>query len=74
MFPGGIERGQWHEIAFLTYPEAFQKNKNKKKKKINWALVFRQIDEISYMLDDTGHAVITIQCKTHLAGEVLYLH
>ena len=32
MFPGGIERGQWHEIAFLTYPEAFQKNKNKKKK------------------------------------------
>ena len=31
MFPGGIERGQWHEIAFLTYPEAFQKNKNKKK-------------------------------------------
>ena len=33
MFPGGIERGQWHEIAFLTYPEAFQKNKNKKKKK-----------------------------------------
>lgn len=45
------------------------------------ARIFRQTgitdecDDLNlHMLDDTSHTMIIIQCNTHLAGEVLYLH